>query len=230
MKISHQWEQFFYVLSSKVRYRSYLLISNNAADCAVMYFFDSELSGHNVTFSNNLRSLMAFNSNITFSGSATFMNNQSPQSVSDVQEGGALTLFRSRLYFDGASNLEHNHAESGGAIYSAESKLYVNGNVTIAHNIATGNGGGVYLLSSHLVTQQKSTSLLSNNTALKKGGGLHAISSSIQAVSDFLPYKCTISPRVYECIGARIIFRRNRAKFGGGLSLEAHCKNIYPEV
>ena len=171
---------------------------------------------------------MAVNSIITFSGSAAFVNNQSPQSVSNIhcQEGGALTLFQSRLYFDGASNLEHNHAESGGAIHSTESLLYVNGNVTIAHNTATGNGGGVYLSACQLFFQQESTFLLFNNTALKKGGGLHAISSYIEAVSGYygLPCKCSTSPRMYEYIDTRITFTGNRAKLGGGLSLESNAK------
>ena len=82
---------------------------------------------------------MAFNSNITFTGYAAFVNNTPSQTVSgDFQEGDAITLFQSNVFFDGVCNLEHNHAENGGAIHSADSKLYVNCNVTIAHNTATG--------------------------------------------------------------------------------------------
>ena len=80
------------------------------------------------------------------------------------------------------------HAEDGGAIHSTDSKLYVNGNVTIAHNTATGNGGGVYLSTSELNCQQESTLVLLNNIASLKGGGLHAISSSIKAASSVFEF------------------------------------------
>ena len=95
----------------------------------------------------NLGSLVAFNSNVTFKGYARFVNNQPPQTTTgDFQEGGAITLFQSKVFFDEACNLEHNFAESGGAIHSTDSKLYVNSYVTVAHNRATRNGGGIYLL------------------------------------------------------------------------------------
>ena len=166
---------------------SFLLVNNNKADrYAVIYLSDSEFIGNdsgNVTFSNNLGSLMAFNSDITFTGYVTFVNNTSSQTVSgDFQEGGAITLFQSNVFFDGV----YNHAENGGAIHSAESKLYVNRDVTIAHNTATGNRGGVYLSTSELNYQQESALVLLNNIASHKGGGLHVISSSIKAVSSLL--------------------------------------------
>ena len=204
---------------SKIQHHNYLLIDNNWADTyAVIYLSDSDFIGHvseNVTFSNNLGSLVAFNSNITFMGYARFENNQPPQTITgDFQEGGAITLFQSNIFFDGSCNLEHNLAENGGAILSTESKLYVNGDVTIAHNTATRNGGGVYLSTSELNCQQKSTFVLFNNTAEQKGGGLHAISSSIKATSAFtLPHY----------IGTRINFTNNAAERGGGLSLEANA-------
>ena len=107
------------------------------------------------------------------------MNDQQPQTVSgDFQEGGAITLFQSNIFLDGACNLEHNHAEKG-AIHSTDSKC---DNVMIAHNTAAGNGGGIYLSTSELNCQQKSTFVFWNNTA-RKGGGLHSISSSTKATS-----------------------------------------------
>ena len=160
---------------------------------AVIYIFDSELRGcdpGNVTFSSNLGSLVAFNSNITFIGYVELVNNQLTQTAAgDFQEGGTITLIQSSVSFDGACKLEQNHAENGGAIHSTDSKLYVNGRVTIAHNIATRNGGGVYLSNSELICQQKSTLALFNNTALHKGGGLHVISSSIKAASTNITWK-----------------------------------------
>ena len=62
---------------------SFLLVDNNKADrYAVIYLFDSEFirdDSGNATFSNNLGSLVAFNSNITFTGYATFVNNTPSQ-------------------------------------------------------------------------------------------------------------------------------------------------------
>lgn len=57
--------------SSIIQYCNYLLIKNNLADTyAVIYLVNSGFRGNypeNVTFLNNIRSLMAFNSIITFS-------------------------------------------------------------------------------------------------------------------------------------------------------------------
>ena len=208
---------------------SFLLIDNNVADkYAVIYLSGSEIIGHHcgnvVIFSSNLGSLVAFNGKIAFTGNATFVNNTPSQTTSgDFQEGGAITLFQSKVFFDGVYNLEHNHAENGGAIHSTESKLYVKGDVTIAHNTATGNGGGVYLSTSELNCQQNSTFILWNNTASHKGGGLHAISSSIKAgLSNSQRYYNNSKFTIYT--GARINITGNAAEKGGGVSLEANTK------
>ena len=88
-----------------------------------MYLSDSEFVGYGIenaiTFSNNLGSLVTFNSNILFTGYAMFVNSQPPQTASDdFQEGGAIIILQSNVYFDNyrACNLEHNHAEIGGTI------------------------------------------------------------------------------------------------------------------
>ena len=213
-----------YAIKCSINYSAYLLIDNNIADrYAVIYLSDSELRGYDsecFMFLSNLGSLVAFNSNITFSGYAIFENNQpgpSQTTTGDLQEGGAITLFQSNAFFDGVCNLEHNLAENGGTIHSTGGTLYVNGKVTIAHNTATGNGGGVYLsTTSELNCQQNSTFTLFNNTAALKGGGLHAISSAIIAISAF--------EWSYGYTGTRIHFKKNVAKLGGGLSLEANAK------
>ena len=112
-------------------------------------------------------------------------------------------------------------------LHSVDSKLYVNGNVTIAHNTATGNGGGVYLSTSDLNCQQKSTFVFYNNMAMSKGGGVHALSSSINSFSNII---YLILPPLYESDmdryykGAKINFTNNEAKFGGGLLLADNAK------
>ena len=52
---------------------------------------------------------------------------------------------------------------------------------------------------------------------MSKGGGLHAISSTIKASSNLYHWHSYYS-------GTRINFTNNEAKFGGGLSLEANTK------
>ena len=111
---------------SEIRYHNNLLIANNSADSyGVIYLSDSEFSGQdsgNITFSNNLGSLVAFNSKITFIGYALFMNNQPAKTFArDFQEGGAISPFQSNVFFDGACSFEHNLAENGGAILRANS-------------------------------------------------------------------------------------------------------------
>lgn len=159
---------------------------------------------------------MAFSSNITFKGNFKFSRNQKTLTTG-LQEGGALTLVQSKIFLDGTCSFEHNHAENGGAILSIESNLYVIGNVTVAHNTASKNGGGVYLIESKIISRKKSMFLFLNNIATHRGGGLHAISSLIKAVS--------ILEATQVCT-AILNFTSNIAERGGGLSLEANAKLV----
>ena len=212
-----------YATNNSKIYHNHLIIDDNMSNrYAVIYLHNSEFKemhdSKKFIFSRNLGSLMAFNSNITFISNATFASNQSPKATIDrnYQAGGAMTLFQSNIVFDRTCicSLELNHAENGGAIYSSESKIYVNGNVTILHNTALRNGGGAYLSISELYCQRKSTFILFNNTAAERGGGLHAVSSSIKATSAFTWPQYT---------GTRIKFMNNSATRGGGLSLESNA-------
>ena len=194
-----------------------LLIANNTAKTfATMYLIDTEFMSENITIiSHNVGSLMAFKSNVTFKITSynTFASNQPPI---NVQEGGAITLFQSNAFFHGICLLERNHAENGGAIFSIDGKIYVTGNIVTTHNTAGEDGGCVYLSNSELNLQKHSRFDLFNNTATHKGGGLHAISSSIESTSaaSFSGYYT----------GSRLNFTGNIAKMGGGMSMEANAK------
>ena len=221
------------IQGSKLECNNTIIFANNSADkFALIYSFGSEVKLHHsgtVIFSNNLGSLVAFNSNITFMGYITFVNNQPLQTtINSFQEGGAITLIQSNAFLDGTCEFQHNQAENGGAIYATESKLFVNSDVTIASNKATRNGGGVYLLNSELNCQRESTFVLLNNTAMHKGGGVHAISSTIKATSDVIfNYDSRRFGPVYT--GTRLKFIKNVAEKGGGLSLEANAK-LYVQI
>lgn len=130
-----------------------LQIINNTAGYAVIYLSDSELNVYSgrLIFANNVRSLVAFNSNITFIGWVEFVNNHPEQlstTTDTFQEGGAITLFQSNAFFNGNCSLQHNYAENGGGLLSMESNLYVSGDIIIAHNTVMRNGGGVYFTKS----------------------------------------------------------------------------------
>ena len=206
-------------LSSRIEHYNSLLVMNNSADngFAIIHLYNSEFIGHrsgNAMISYNLRSLVAFNSNITFMGNVTFLNNRQPQITTMnnyFQEGGAATLVQTTAHLDGMSSFDHNHAENGGAIFSIESKFYVKGNVFVAYNIANKNGGGIYLIDSELNCLDNSIFTLVNNTAEHKGGGIHAISSSVK-ITSVLPSSPLLG------------FINNTAERGGGLSLEANAR------
>ena len=177
-------------------FQNSLLISKNSANSyAVIYLISSKLYSQNLghaTFLNNLGSLVTFDSNITFAGYVMFMNNRPPQNPSVNLQGGVITLFESNAFFEGTCNFVDNHASNGGAISSTESKLYISGNATVAQNMATQNRGGVYLYNSEMNVEQKSAFVLFNNTAIHKGGGVHAISSTItttSAIKIYLTYE-----------------------------------------
>ena len=68
---------------------------------------NSDFIGHcsgNAMISDNLRSLVAFNSNITFKGEVRFLNNHQPQMTSMnnyFQEGDAMTLVQTNAHLYG---------------------------------------------------------------------------------------------------------------------------------
>ena len=202
---------------------------NNMATFAVIYLIrDSVLSvrnsEHSLMMSKNIGSLAAFKSKIILKGFVQFTSNhpqtksKSASPTATFQEGGAITLFHSNAHFHGNCTIQRNHGENGGALLSIMSKIYVYGDLNIAHNRADRNGGGVYLSKSELNCQHKSTLLLSNNYAGHRGGGLHAISSSIEVTSAYSTCSCYT--------GARLHFNENSAEMGGGLALEANAELI----
>ena len=59
----------------------------------------------------------------------------------DFEEGGAVTLFQSNMFFDGYCYFQYNFANNGGAIRSIESKIVINDLLSIEHNRASRNRG-----------------------------------------------------------------------------------------
>ena len=190
---------------------SSVVIANNVATkYATVYLDECEVNiwGDYVIFSNNTGSFVAYNAYVSFMGYTNFVNNQI-NTQDDILEGGAITLFLSVMHFDRSCNVSYNHAQDGGAIRSSESKVYVNGNLTITHNSANESGGGIYLYNSEMNCSD-CTLQLSHNTAKSRGGGIRAIASTIKL-------HC-----VYSTVN--VVFTRNTAEKGGGLSMESNSK------
>ena len=165
----------------------------------------------NTMFKDNIGSICLYNSNLTFYGNITFENcMESPNKTEDelkVQEGGAITSFQSRILFTGVSKLVNNAARDGGAILATRSTLTMYSRTAIASNCATnssGSGGGIYLLQSEVEIIGDCN--ISNNHALK-GGGIHAISSTIT---------------VHQQGNFNLI--NNVARNGGGMYLQVNSK------
>lgn len=178
--------------------------------------FNKECSTHiaNSMFQHNLGSLYTFNSKLSLSGQTRFENCGKPlfakmapdnHEAHTLQEGGAITSFKSTVNFTGVSNLSNNKASRGGAVLAIESTIVVYGRVTIANNTAANNnGGGVSLHQSELEIRGHCS--ISHNLATQ-GGGISATSSTIA---------------VYQ--PGMLKFFNNRAENGSGIYLEVNAK------
>ena len=192
-------------------------VSDNVATLGIMYFIESmgTISGY-ADFSTNIGSLFAYNSNITITGDATFVDSYPSNTNHTVfSEGGAITAFQSDIILHGLCKFDNNFAESGGAVRATESQVYITGSTTISNSTAGRNGGGIFLYQSELKCEGDSILSLLGNVAGNKGGAIHAISSSIKTnfIEDFF-----FSAR------SQIYFIENHAHKGGAVSLEVNAK------
>ena len=120
--------------------------------------------------------------------------------------GGAISLLRSSLTFNSSSTIVGNEAHKGGAVYAENStiSMEMHSKTAVTINMAKESGGGFYLHTSELVSRGNGT-YISENSAVMKGGGLHAVNSSI-------------------LVDGTVHVVNNRAKYGGGASLETYTK------
>ena len=220
-----------YVIKSTVKSCGTILFFNNYVTLnSIVYFLDSNGTFEGTTeMSQNVGSFFAFNSDITFTGCNRFTDGSPPQNTStDLDEGGAVTLVQTTLTLRGVSRFEHNHAEIGGAIVATESELHLEDEVTVINNEAYNSGGGFYLSQSDLHSFRRSRVMISSNTAAGKGGGIHAVSSSIKGTvtgsKDANKDEKNATVTTEEYLGSLIYIVNNTAKHGGALFLEANSK------
>ena len=173
------------------------VIQSTLETCGPIYFSKNHATlSSNVHFLNskgnfrgsielvqNSGSFFSFNSNLTFSGCAKFMNcSPSENTTVNYKEGGALTLYQTMLSLQGEVSIENNRAEIGAAILATESEIFLSQMVSILNNSASASGGGLYLSQTKLLILQESTVTISRNDAYERGGGILAISSSIKCI------------------------------------------------
>ena len=158
----------------------------------------------NILFANNKAPLLILDSKVTFTGATKFLNNT---------EFTALRAIMSEVTINGTCVMMHNFgAAVGGAMIAANSKVYIHGSTTIANNTARLSGGGLYLYQSEVICKANSSLELLGNSASEKGGGVHAISSTIKV--DNIQFDSV----------SNVTFIENRAKYGGGICLEMNSK------
>lgn len=129
-----------------------------------------------IIFIDNSGSYLLSNSIAAFKGHTVFYSSSELMKLYDtnqVRGGGAITLFKSEI---NTITMAYNFAENGGALHVPESKVYIYGDMIIAHDSVNDTGGGIYLDMSELNCRGNSSLQLTWNTALTKGGGVHAIS------------------------------------------------------
>ncbi len=125
---------------------------------------------HSVKFLNNSAvfggGFLSLDSNVTFSGNATFSNNSAALSVDKSGIGGGFFGCRSTVSFLGHSALTGNAALDGGSMYGSYTAVFVNGSMDVSGNSAIANGGGLYFTSESECQLMESTLLvLSHNRA-----------------------------------------------------------------
>ena len=189
--------QFLALISSSV-------FSHNFASMGVIYIMDTTaIFNGTVEFSNNSGSVYGYSGDLQFNGSMTFEYNSAMNSGEN--EGGAITAFHAYIQFDdGLFLFSSNTAENGGAIHLTRSNMFVRkSEIHMAFNTATNTGGSIYLFKSELQCISICAMIIMSNNVTGKGGGIHAIGSTIS---------------VYE--RSLLNFTENTAKEGGGLCLE----------
>ena len=188
--LTHQYHGMFF-----------LLVSNATLD--------------NTTFVNNIGALVSINSNLKFTTLNQFINSSTEECFNG---GGAISVIDTYVLITGTYVIKNSYATlSGAALYATNSKIHMKGSVLIANNYANFSGGGIYLYQSELNCEINCNLTVSGNTATQKGGGIHAVSStiSIEATYDQFTLRNYIS---------YMSFIMNHAYKGGGVCLEMNSK------
>ena len=141
--------------------------------CACKSFGEVEGLGCGIT---------AFNSNLTFTGNTSFLENNQPIPYLDYMYcAGAIWASTSSLYFNVTNKFTANSGKYGGAIYVTNTLLSLNGTSTFSYNSADYDGGAIFAFP-HSGTNTLSfigTSNFCHNSADNLGGAIEAYGNAI---------------------------------------------------
>ena len=199
--------------------------SNTAKHAATLYLMESKAVFFGYMYvTENIGSVLIYNSAVNFTTLAQFINCSMPASTSILfQEGGAVTIFQSQVEIYGKCLFLQNSAKHGGAMHVSDSKINVYGELNVSLNRAEISGGGIFLYQSNLHCKSNSSVELFRNIGQEKGGGIHAVGSSISVNFHEINDVLTI---IYHYIGTRLSFIENFSEKGAGLFLEYNA-NMY---
>ena len=198
----------FHAFLSTITIVGMLSIVNNTANLGAIGIVHSITTIRaNIIFSENIGSFFVYSGEVSIvpfsdGGKAIFTKNyqiNKARNVDEVvrsefiREGGAITLFVSRLELRATTILSHNVANNGGGIVAITSTVVCHDTLEISFNVVTDTGGGLYLYQSELSIFGIVT--LSNNRANVCGGGVHAVSAFLKVMrtSPHLIYAGAIS-------------------------------------
>ena len=117
-----------------------------------------------------LGSIIAFSSNLIFTGNTTFLENRAQLDYCGGSGGAIFALSNTVLNFTGTSNIINNSASvSGGAIYVENTVLSFNGISNFINNSAAARGGAIFALQDNVLSFNKTTNFISNSA--EYGGG-----------------------------------------------------------
>ena len=168
-----------------------------------IHIFMSTAIFNNTFSSNNKGSLSVIKSSITFLSNTTFIDNHG-----NYKTSGAITSYQSHLFIHGNFISKNNHARNGGAMHAIESTIDIYGHAIAVNNSASNSGGALYLYQTRLDCKINGTLNIIDNIASEKGGGVHAISSTI-SLNVLRPWT--------------LLIRQNTANMGGGLYFEMNA-------
>ena len=223
----------FHAFTSTVSIVGTISIVNNTANLGAIGIIRSTvIIRGNVIFSGNIGSFFVHSGQVRFvplhSGKTNFTCTRNYQTLSNkigkyvrpefIREGGAITLFISRLELQATTILSHNTASNGGGIMAITSTIVCNSTLLISTNSVTDTGGGIYLYQSELSVFGNIT--ISNNRAKVCGGGVHAVSTFLKLIPRLRNVNIFVFKRT-----CKLSIESNFAKeYGGGAFFETGSK------
>ena len=185
--------------------------------------------GHSI-FSENRGEIYFENSNATFSGTTSFINNRAERAV--------VLAYQSTVIFKGSTLFGNNIAGMCGGIYAYKSTLYMQGNVLFMGN--EGNNGGAMALYNSVIdfTRKGFNQIIQfiKNTARHSGGAIYIddagkLDRLARVLLCSFQIRAGLPHRYYlEFINNSASFAGS-ALYGGWIDIcRMHDKNLYDDI